>query len=371
MRFSLQEDQTILSDQIRQFASQELTLPHQGLSNSEVQARLTAITEQGIMGLSIPESHGGPGVDHITLARCVMALAETDASLATIVALTNGCVVEALLLSENHPAQNTRLEAIMTGEARVAWCGGHMGEARPIAKPTETGWLLSGTCPTVPLATQATAFLVCANSDDGPLLFWLPRETQGLDVTPIERPLGLRHASSGTVQLNDAKADQTTQLLPASGDGASFLQQLLARGNTLLAGVATGTRQAALDVAANYAQERKQFGKPISAFQAIQWKLADMAMEQEACRLLFDRAAHAWATNDEAALQEWSAAAFSKAAAFAPFAGQEAIQIHGGYGFTTEFPVERLYRDANALRARFFHPETANDTLAPSTLHHH
>lgn len=363
MQFALTEDQQFLVDQIQQFASQTLTPAPEQLPDDVATGRLISMAEQGMLGLRVPERLDGPGIDATTLTRSISALASYDGSVALAAAANNGFLFEYLLLGATEAQQKQWLPPLMQAEQWAAWCDQPEGPAASCQREGES-WRLQGSFGFVPLAGVAAHFLIVAKDEhDTTHAFWVPKATQGLQVTPIQRPLGCRNAAIARVELKDLSV-QAEARVGTEGDQSALREQAWRRTHVALAAASLGLAQAALRESIAYAKERKQFGKPIAAFQAIQWKIADLAMECESVRLLIDRAAYAWEQGDEEGLAAWSSVARLKSTELAALAGQEAIQIHGGYGFTTEFPVERLYRDAHALRACWINRPHANEQVA-------
>lgn len=368
MQFALTEDQSYLSDQIQEFAKQQLASLPESSDPLVLQQRLALLAEQGLFGLCIPEALGGPEIDPITLCKCISVLGEVDASLATAVAVLNGFVIPALIQDSSSQHQE-ELTSLMMGESLYAWC--ELASSTTTWSEEAEGVIrVSGVATWAPLASIASQLLVVAEDPSGQKhIFRVSPESAGVRIQAHTRPLGLRSVGSAQVCLENVELSTQSFIGTSSvwpSEHATYVQQT---GQTALAAVQVGIARAALNISRSYAQERKQFGKPIAAFQAIQWKIADMAIGLEAASLLTAHAASCWATSSTELWTEWSGSARAKASEISAFATQEAIQIHGGYGFTTEYPVERLYRDAHTLRSSWNPAALHQETIASSALH--
>ncbi|TNE49891.1 MAG: hypothetical protein EP343_10180 [Deltaproteobacteria bacterium] len=369
MRYTLTEDQSLMVDQVNEFAKGHLGPLVDGWKQQEETAHegLQAIAEQGLLGCCIPEADGGAGLDPFTLCHSIRAIARVDASLATLVALTNGLVAEYLIHFDKSPQRSARLEALITGESSVAWLAPTYSTKPPFpnvtAEPIESGWKLNGEVQFVSQGATAHNLLAFATTPDGHLqAFWMKATAPGVERQIVRGKLGLRHTELAHIRLHGLELPTSAMLHPDSF-ADDPLKRVWCTGRTALAAVCLGNAEASLREATQYAQQRKQFGKPIAAFQAIQWKVANAGMAIETAKLFVDRAVSYWDGEDLTELERWSHMAFSRASQAAVHTGAEAIQIHGGYGFTQEYPVEKLYRDAQTLRARW-HNEGEAQTVA-------
>lgn len=356
MRFVLNDEQSMICEQVRSFARAELASLPASFEEKETLPKqaVSSLAELGLLGFCVPEAYGGPAADPLSLVHALREIAAVDASLATIVALQNGFVVPQLLQADDEDRKRTLLSGLVEGKWWLAWAGPSPDETSPVqCTPHDGGWSLTGTQRFVSLASSAAHLLVCATSPEGDRhTFLVDTPQEGCRVEAVQNKLGLRAVELGHLHLSSLTLPPE-QALHAKPQSAEQHAHIWRRGRLLLAAVSVGVAQAAFAHASQYAQQRKQFGKPLAAFQAIQWKIADLAMQIDAAALLLDDAALAWQQKDEEALEVASRSAALFAAPLAVFAGQESIQIHGGYGFTSEFPVERLYRDAKALCARW------------------
>jgi len=356
MNFDLTSEQSMLVDQIKLFAKEQLApkVQHRDDHGSFFEEGLRSLSELGMLGFCVPEAYDGVESDPLALCRALSGLASSDASMALLAALINGLTVEYILASATEDQKQNWLPQLVTGECWPAWAGTSptLQNSASTIQATRDGenWILQGTQKFVYMGQHATHFVVFADHARGEQAFWIERETEGLQIAPVQRALGFRSTGLSQLTLEGLVVSEDNRIGKST---ASSTAPAWRRGNTVLAAISLGIAQGALDRAIDYAKQRKQFGKPLAAFQAIQWKIADMAMELEAGRLLLDRAAFDWQQQDEEALELSSRSARLFTAELATKCAQEAIQIHGGYGFTTEFEVERYYRDAQALRASF------------------
>lgn len=368
MYLNLNEDQSMMVEQMSEFAKGRLAPMVDKWKNQEETSAegLQAIAEQGLLGCCIPEEDGGAGLGPFTLCHSIRAIAHVDASLATLVAITNGFVAEYLIRFDQSPERSARLESIMTGESITAWLAPTTSSKTPFpnltAERTEQGWKLNGEVQHVTQGITAHHFLAFAQTPSGEQqAFWLDASASEIERQVVRGKLGLRHTDVAHVRIHGLDVPTSAMLHPESFADEN-LNIVWSTGRTALAAVCLGTAESSLREATQYAQQRKQFGKPIAAFQAIQWKVADAGMATETSKLFLDRATYCWSQNDLHELNRWSFMAFSKASQTAVDSGAEAIQIHGGYGFTREYPVEKLYRDAQTLRARW-HNEAASQQI--------
>lgn len=319
-------------------------------------AMVAEMAELGLFGMLVPEAHGGLGLDAQSYLLALEEIAVADASAAVLLSVHNSLPVQ-MLLERGTEAQRTRfLPAMARGEALGAFClsepeaGSDAASLRTQAVRDGDGWRLDGTKAWVSHGSEAGVLLCMARTDTpdnrrgarGISAFILTPDLPGFTVGKKEAKLGLRASPTVQVVLDDCRVPGD-RLLGAEGQGLVYALGSLDHGRLGIAAQAVGIARAALEAAARYVGERRQFGKAIGEFQGIQWKLADMATKLDAARLLCHRAA----SLKEAKLP------FSREASMAKlFASEsaveicnEAVQIHGGYGFTKEYAVERNLRD--------------------------
>jgi alkylation response protein AidB-like acyl-CoA dehydrogenase len=336
MDFELDDDDKLLCDNVRELGRQELA-PHSAAwdeAEGWSEGLRGSLGDLGLLGLRVGENRGGTGLGVVATAAVIEELAVADAAVATMVAVHNVLGLGALLRAGR--LQADAITAAARGEHFLAWCG-DAGELQ--ARGSDGAWTLHGRAPFVVGAPGARTIVALARVDDEPAAFAI--EAEGLAVERV-RTLGLRALPVGAASLEGVPA---TRLC----DGAT-LRAIEAEAAVVLAAASVGLMGASLLVGRDYALERKQFGKPIAAFQAIKWKVADAATDLEAARLLTRRAAAACDADDDAAA---ACAARAKlfAGAAAVRAASSSLQIHGGVGYTREFPVERYLRNARQLDA--------------------
>jgi alkylation response protein AidB-like acyl-CoA dehydrogenase len=353
--FELSVDQREIRTLAREFARAEIEPNASDWDREHGFPRelLPKLGELGLMGVCVPEEYGGAGADFVSYILVLEELSRADAGVGVTVAVHTSAATLPILTFGTEEQRARFVPPLARGDAIGAFAltesesGSDAGSLRTRADADDAGWRVTGskqwitnggfggtillfarTDPEVPGAHGVSAFLV----DGG-----------DVQVTREEEKLGLN--SSSTVDLVlDGVLVERDRLLHELGKGFSVAMATLDGGRIGIAAQALGIAQAAYDVAREYSLERRQFGKRIADFQAIQWKLADMSLEIDAARLLVYRAA--WRKQAGLAHTEEGAKAKLYASEMARRQTAEAIQILGGYGYTKEFPVERYYRDA-------------------------
>jgi alkylation response protein AidB-like acyl-CoA dehydrogenase len=355
MDFDLSEDQREIQRLAREFAQAEIE-PHAAdwdRAHTFPRELIAKLAELGFMGVCIPEEYGGVGADFLSYILVLEELSRADAGVGVTVAVHTSAVTLPILNFGSDEQRSRFVPPLARGEAVGAFAltepgaGSDAGSLRTAATPNGDGWTISGskqwitnggfggtvllfarTDPDTPGAKGVSAFIV----DGG-----------DVEATREEEKLGLNSSSTVDLVIDGAQIGRD-RLLHEEGKGFTVAMATLDGGRIGIAAQALGIAQAAYDVAREYALERRQFGKRIADFQAIQWKLADMATELDAARLLVYRAA--WLKQEGKPHTEEGAKAKLFASEMARRQTAEAIQILGGYGYTKEFPVERYYRDA-------------------------
>lgn len=353
--FELTEPQRLIRDAVRRFAEAELGPGARRTDDAEVFPLdlVPGLAALGLFGLFVDADLGGAGLDLASGALALEEVARFDAGVALALAAHNARVLGPL--TEAQGSSQTRSEARTTASRIVAelTAGERLGAYVALegagfeGLSAGSGWIVDGASPRVPLGAVARTLLVVAlpqGTASVPRVFALDRDTAGIAAAPLPAQLGLRSAGTAAITFDRV-------VVPASAllEVGPALAGVEARLRVLLGAIGAGIARAALEVARQYALERQQFGKAIADFQAIQWMLADMATETEAARLLVRGAA----ARIDAGLPANREASQAKlfAAEVAERAAMKAIQIHGGYGFTRDFPVERCLRDAKVLAA--------------------
>jgi len=310
------------------------------------------LAELGLMGVCIPEELGGAGADFLSYILVLEELSRADAGVGVTVAVHTSAVTLPILTFGTDEQRSRFVPPLARGELLGAFAlteteaGSDAGSLRTAATREGDRWRISGTKQFISTAEYAGTFLFFARTDPdtpgarGVSAFIL--DADHVRVTGREEKLGLNSSVTNSIAV-DATVDGD-RMLHDEGKGFTIAMATLDGGRIGIAAQALGIAQAAYDAARAYALERKQFGQRIGDFQAIQWKLADMATEIDAARLLVYRAA--WLKQQGRPHTEEGAKAKLYASEMARRQTAEAIQIFGGYGYTKEFPVERYFRDA-------------------------
>ena len=309
--------------------------------------------ELGLFGIAIPEDHGGPGFDTLTYALVMEELSRGYSSIADQCGLVE--LIGTLLVRHGTPGQIARLLGpAMRAEKFVAYCitepeaGTDVSGIKTFARRDGAGWRLSGGKIWIHNAPVADVGFVLARTDPGSdhrgmSIFIVDLNARGVERGPKEYKMGQRASQVGALHFDDVVLPADA-LLGKEGRGFHMMMSVLDKGRVGIAALAVGIAQAGLEAAVDYAVQRKQFGKPISEFQGVQWLLADMAKDIEAARLLVHSAAAKIDRGDQATKACSIAKCFAGDMAVARTA--DAVQVFGGSGYIRGFEVERLYRDA-------------------------
>ena len=353
--FELSAEQREIQALARDFAAAEIE-PHAADWDRnhhfprEVFAKLA---ELGLMGTCVPEEYGGAAADFLSYILVLEELSRVDAGVGVTVGVHTSAVTLPILAFGTDEQKSRFVPPLARGELIGAFAlteteaGSDAGSLRTAATPNGDGWTISGTKQFISTAEHAGTFLLFARTDPdtpgakGVSAFVL--DAEHIRVTGAEEKLGLNSSTTNSIAVENAEVGRD-RLLHEEGRGFEVAMATLDGGRIGIGAQALGIAQAAYEAARAYALERKQFGKRIGEFQAIQWKLADMATEIDAARLLVYRAA--WLKQNGRPHTEAGAKAKLFASEMARRQTAEAIQIFGGYGYTKEFPVERYYRDA-------------------------
>lgn len=321
------------------------------------------LAELGFLGMRIPESDGGLGLDLVTFLLALEELAWGDASVAVTVARQNGPVA-GLLLTAGAGEQREWLPLLASGEVLGAWGVPHPGsdlDARPVAVERRgEEWVLSGRIPRVVDGGRAGVLVVeaSAHGEEGATdLFLVPGDAPGLTAGERVSTLGLRALPVVPVDLAEVRVPESSRVGPPGG-GRALVERLAPEALLAMAAVGIGIARAAAEHAVRYALERVQFDRPIAEFEAIREKLGGMVVRVSAARAALHQAARRveGVDVDPASVLEGGEAASAAAAAClaagdaAEWVASEAVQIHGGYGYMRDYPVEKLMRDAQAVR---------------------
>lgn len=342
----LKDEQQMIRDMVREFASAELAPRAAEIDAAQrFPADIVAkLAELNLLGLTAAEEHGGAGVDTLSCCLVIEELARASAGVAMVVAAHNLLALPAVA----HAAP-ARLRDLATGACIGAFAvqdpvqvQGHDDVATRM-QPAGDGFVLSGKKIAVTNATAAGVFAVSAAAANGePGLFLVEPDASGLDMQALDL-VGLRGSGTADVEFHDVRVPVAARLAHGKA-AATLIERLRGNGRLGVAAVSLGIAQAAFDRAARYAGEREQFDRPIASFEAIQWKLAAMDAAIHAARLALYDAAKCHGSDHVAPYEAGRARVLSSAAAM--LATDHAVQIHGGYGYCTEYHVERHYRDA-------------------------
>jgi alkylation response protein AidB-like acyl-CoA dehydrogenase len=355
MDFELTPDQREIQTLARDVAEAEIS-PHAAAWDREhhFPAELfPKLGELGLMGVCVPEEYGGAGADFLSYVLVLEELSRADAGVGVTVAVHTSATTLPILSFGTDEQKARFVPPLARGEQIGAFAltesgsGSDAGSLRTKAEPEGDGWVLNGTKQFITNGSAAGVILLFARTDltnaeaRGISCFVL--DAEHVTVTREEEKLGLNSSTTSDLVLTNAHVDRD-RLLHEEGRGFRVAMATLDGGRIGIAAQALGIAQAAYDVARAYALEREQFGRRISEFQAIQWKLVDMATEIDAARLLTYRAA--WLKQQGRPHTAEGAKAKLFASEVARRQTAQAIQVLGGYGYTKEFPVERYYRDA-------------------------
>lgn len=358
MDFNLTEEQQMLKDMCRKFAENELKpkAEHYDRTHEFPWEHVKKLSEMGIMGVVYPEVYNGSAMDYLSYAIAVEEISRGCASTGVIVSAHNSLCLSPIYYYGTEDQKKKYVSKLTTGE----WIG-CFGITEPSAGSDAAGttataelkdgkWILNGTKNFITNGGVADVAVVTAVTEKGIghkglSFFIIEKGTPGFSVGKTEDKLGIC-ASSTTELIFEDCAIPEENLLGKLGEGFKIAMHTLDGGRVGIAAQALGIAQAALDEAVVYANERKQFGKSISSFQAIQWMIADMATEIEAARLLVYQAANYMQTGERQRYSKYAAMAKLYASEVSHRVTHKAIQIFGGYGYIKEYPVERFYRDA-------------------------
>jgi butyryl-CoA dehydrogenase len=356
MNFELTEEQALLRRAIREFAEGEVApgaadRDEHGRFPSEIVPKLA---EQGLLGILVPEEYGGAGYDALSAAIILEEVARVDAAVALLIGSHNSLCSGHILAVGSDDQKRTFLPPLARGEKLGAWAltepgsGSDAGAMRTRAVLEGDSWVIRGDKQFITQGSTAGTYVIMASTDPsrgtkGISAFVVTRDAPGLNVGKIEKKLGVRASDTAALHFDDMKVPRES-LLGMVNEGFKDVLAVLAGARIGMAALAVGIAQGALDEALSYAKKRRQFGKPILEYQAIQWMLADMATEIDAARLLAHKAA-TLKDNGQPFLRMASQAKLH-ASEVAVRATSKAIQIHGGYGYLKDSPVERFYRDA-------------------------
>jgi len=356
MHFELSEEQLMIQQAARDFAQQELKPgvierdEHQKFPAEQVKK----LGELGFLGMMVSEKYNGSGLDAISYVLVMEELSKIDASASVVVSVNNSLVCYGLEAYGSEAQKEKYLKPLAAGEKIGAFClsepeaGSDATSQHTTAEDKGDYYLLNGTKNWITNGSTASTYLVIAQTHPelrhkGINAFIVEKGMEGFTVGPKENKLGIRGSDTHSLMFNDVKVPKENRI-GEDGFGFKFAMKTLEGGRIGIAAQALGIAQGAFELATQYAKERKSFGKPISEHQAIAFKLADMATQIEAARLLVYKAA--WLKDQGLPYTQAGSMAKLFASKVAMDVTIEAVQVHGGYGFVKEYHVERLMRDA-------------------------
>src|SRR5918911_106867 len=356
MEFELTEEQQQVKGSVREFAEGEIK-PHV-LEWDETQhfpvELLPKLAELGLMGVIFPEEYGGAGLGYVEYVTIIEELSRVDGSVGISVAAHTSLCSNHIFMFGTQAQKQKFLAPLARGEKLGAWgltepsAGSDASGTRTTAVRRDGGWRVNGTKNFITHAIHADICVAMASTDramrsKGITAFIFEKGMRGFKPGKKEDKLGLRASETASVIFEDCFIPDDNRLGP-EGLGFIHAMQILDGGRISIAALALGIAQGAYESALRYAKERKQFGKPIAEFQAIQFKLADMATQIDAARLLTYRAA--FLKDEGRKVTKESSMAKLYASEVSVKVCEEAIQIHGGYGYTKDYPPEKFWRDS-------------------------
>lgn len=355
MHFELTEEQLEIKKTVRDFAEQEIR-PHV-MEWDEAQhfpsEILNDLGRLGLMGVPYPVEYGGAGLGYVDYASVIEEVARVDGSVGIIIAAHTSLCAGHIFIAGTEEQKRKYLIPLCKGELLGCWsltepqAGSDASGTRTTARLDGNTWVLNGSKTFTSNGTYADLCVAMAVTDrsankHGISAFIIERGTPGFRPGKKENKLGLRASDTAEVIFEDCRVPREN-CLGEPGHGFVDSLKVLDKGRISIAALAIGMAQGAFEASVGYAKQRKQFGKAISEFQAIQWKLADMATEIDAARLLMLRAARLADQGDRVTREGAMAKLYSGEVAVR--VANEAVQIHGGYGFIKDYPVEKYYRD--------------------------
>ena len=355
MDFQLNDEQLQLKKSVREFAEREIA-PHVMEWDEAGDFPLATVRELGklgLLGIVFPPEYGGAGMGYVEYVTAIEELSRVDGSVGIIVAAHTSLCSNHIFLAGNEAQKKKYVTPLASGEAIGAWgltepsSGSDAGSARMTAVRKGNNWVLNGTKTFCTNGHYADFLVVIAVTDraahtHGLSAFIVGKGTKGFRPGKKENKLGLRASDTAELIFEDCVIP-SENLCGKEGDGFIDAMRVLDGGRISIAALSLGMAEGAYEAALKYSKQRKQFGKAISDFQAIQWKLADMATEIEAAKLLTLRAAAMKDAGMKTTLESSMAKLYASEVAVR--CANEGVQIHGGYGFIKDYPAEKFYRD--------------------------
>ena len=355
MDFQLNDEQLQLQKSVREYAAREIApnVMKWDEAGEFPMATIKELGKMGLMGVVFPTEYGGAGMGYVEYVTAIDELSRVDGSVGIIVAAHTSLCSNHIFLAGSEEQKRKYIPKLATGEFLGAWgltepsSGSDAGSARMTAVRRGNTWVLNGNKTFITNGHYADVVVAIAVTDrtahtHGLSAFIVEKGTKGFRPGKKENKLGLRASDTSELIFEDCVIP-AENLLGKAGDGFIDAMQVLDGGRISIAALSLGMAQGAYESALKYSKQRKQFGKAISEFQAIQWKLADMATEIEAARLLTMRAASMKDAGMKTTLESSMAKLYASEVAVR--CANEGVQIHGGYGFIKDYPAEKFYRD--------------------------
>ena len=355
MNFSLNEEQKLFKKTIREFCEKEIRPIAKKIDQEEYlpEKLYKKMGKMGLMGMTVPQEYGGAGIDRVSYMIALEEISRVCGSTGINVEAHNSLGVGHIYEKGTEEQRKKYLPKITSGEGLAAWALSEPN-AGSDAAATQTNaildgneWVINGTKQFITNGDISEVVTVMAKTDKtkgakGISAFIVEKDTPGFKIGQLEDKLGLRGSHTAELIFENCRIPKDN-LLGEKDRGFIGAMNILDRGRTAIGAMSVGIAQGAFEESLNYAKERQQFGKPIGKFQAIQWMLADMATEIDAARLLVYRAGYLEDQNQKFTKEASMAKLFASEMAMRTTV--KAIQIFGGYGYTTDYPVERFYRD--------------------------
>jgi len=356
MNFELNQEQEQIKASVREFAEAEIA-PHVLEWDEEQHFPIELkpkLAELGLMGVIFPEEYGGAGMGYVEYATIIEELSRVDGSVGISIAAHNSLCSNHIFEYGTQEQKKKFLTQLASGEKLGAWgltepgAGSDASGTRTTAVRQNGGWVVNGSKNFITHAIHADICVAVAVTDRakksrGISAFIFEKGMKGFSPSKKENKLGLRASETASVVFEDCFVPDENRL-GEEGQGFVNAMQVLDGGRISIAALAVGIAQGAYESALSYSKQRQQFGKPISEFQAIQFKLANMATQIDAARLLMYRAA--WLKDQKRKVTKESSMAKLFASEISVNVCEEAIQIHGGYGYTKDYPAEKYWRDS-------------------------
>ncbi len=359
MSFKLTEEQLMIQSMVRDLARNEFApkAMERDKTKEFPADNLKKLAELGLMGMMVPPEYGGSGADSVSYVLALAEVAYACAATAVVMSVHNSIVCESILRFRTGDQKKKYLQPLAIGEILGAFALTEPNAGSdPSSQTTKAifegnSYVLNGTKRFTTTGKNAGLIIVTAKTDEaarhkGISAFLVEQGTPGLTVGPLEDKMGLRASDTVDLIFEDCRVPAENRL-GNEGDGFLIAMTGLDGGRIGIAAQSLGVAQAAFDAAVQYAREREQFGRAISKFQGLRWMFADMATEIEAARLMMLSAAEMKDNGENYTLQASMAKLY--ASEMVNRITAKAVQIHGGYGFTKEYPVERFYRDARVF----------------------